>query len=110
MSGGRCTAAMWRGRSRGRGGWGEGAVVLGLGYALSEEVRLKDGRTLVSGFTDYKMPTAADALQVKTDIVEFPSHYGPFGAKGIAEPASLPVAPAIANAIYDAVGVRLREL
>ncbi|MBM2831723.1 MAG: aldehyde oxidase and xanthine dehydrogenase [Dehalococcoidia bacterium] len=88
----------------------DGAVVLGLGYALSEEVRLKDGRTLVSGFTDYKMPTAADALQVKTDIVEFPSHYGPFGAKGIAEPASLPVAPAIANAIYDAVGVRLREL
>jgi CO/xanthine dehydrogenase Mo-binding subunit len=88
----------------------EGAVVLGLGYALSEEVRLEEGRTLVTGFHDYKMPTAADSLRVGADIVELPSSYGPFGAKGIAEPASLPVAPAIANAIYDAVGVRLREL
>jgi CO/xanthine dehydrogenase Mo-binding subunit len=88
----------------------EGAVVLGLGYALSEEVRMEGGRTLVGGFMDYKMPTAADALPIETNIVEVPSRYGPFGAKGVAEPAGLPVAPAIANAIYDAVGVRLREL
>jgi CO/xanthine dehydrogenase Mo-binding subunit len=60
--------------------------------------------------TDYKIPTAADVLLIETNIVEVPSRYGPFGAKGVAEPAGLPVAPAIANAIYDAVGVRLCEL
>jgi CO/xanthine dehydrogenase Mo-binding subunit len=61
-------------------------------------------------FRDYKMLTAMDALPVEPIIVEDPDPAGPYGAKGIGEPGLVPTAPAIANAIYDAVGIRMAKL
>jgi len=61
-------------------------------------------------FTDYILPTALDVPDIDLAIVEDPAPKGPFGAKGISEAALLPTAPAIINAIYDAVGVRIRDL
>ena len=87
-----------------------GAAVMGTGYALSEELVLQEGRILNGNFTDYKLLTAKDVVPVTPIIVETHDPAGPYGAKGIGEPGCVPSAPAIANAIYDAVGVRLREL
>jgi len=87
----------------------EGASIQGMGYALSEEVRYENGVMLTSNFLNYRIPTALDAAPMKTSLVETVDP-GPFGAKGVAEPAMTPTAPAIANAIYDAVGVRIKTL
>ena len=87
----------------------EGATIQGMGYALSEEVRYERGVMLTPSFLNYRIPTALDAPSMKTFLVETVDP-GPFGAKGVAEPAMTPTAPAIANAIYDAVGVRIRTL
>lgn len=88
----------------------EGAVIMGQGYALYEEVMVEGGEFLNPGFSTYILPTAMDAAEHETIIVEEPLETGPFGAKGIGEPPTSPVAPAIANAIYDAVGIRITEL
>jgi xanthine dehydrogenase molybdenum-binding subunit len=61
-------------------------------------------------FRDYKVLTAKDAINIKTPVIETIDENGPFGAKGIGEPGCVPTAPAIANAIYDAVGVRMTDL
>jgi 4-hydroxybenzoyl-CoA reductase alpha subunit len=87
----------------------EGATVQGMGYALSEEVRYENGVMLSPNFLQYRIPTALDVPPMKTFLVETVDP-GPFGAKGVAEPAMTPTAPAIANAIYDAIGVRIRTL
>ncbi|MCK5349556.1 MAG: xanthine dehydrogenase family protein molybdopterin-binding subunit, partial [Desulfobacula sp.] len=87
-----------------------GGVVMGLGYALSEEVVHKNGENMNANFRDYKLFTAKDAVKIKAPILETPDKEGPFGAKGIGEPGCVPTAPAIANAIYDAVGVRIKDL
>ena len=87
-----------------------GGVVMGLGYALTEEVVTKDGQNMNANFRDYKLFTAKDAIRIKAPVVETYDEYGPFGAKGIGEPGCVPTAPAIANAIYDAVGVRIFDL
>jgi len=87
-----------------------GGVIMGLGYALTEEVILKEGETMNANFRDYKLFTAKDAVNIKAPVVETYDEYGPFGAKGIGEPGCVPTAPAIANAIYDAVGVRITDL
>ena len=88
----------------------EGGVAMGLGYALLEEVKMKDGAVINPNFLDYKLPTAMDMPVVKPIIVEEPSASGPHGVKGVGEPpASLPAA-AIANAVDDAVGVRIRQV
>ncbi|MFH1976054.1 MAG: xanthine dehydrogenase family protein molybdopterin-binding subunit [Pseudomonadota bacterium] len=87
-----------------------GGVVMGLGYALTEEVMIKDGKNMNANFRDYKLFTAKDAIRIKAPVVETYDDYGPFGAKGIGEPGCVPTAPAIANAIYDAVGVRITNL
>ena len=87
-----------------------GGVVMGLGYALTEEVIVKDGKNMNANFRDYKLFTAKDAIRIKAPVVETYDDYGPFGAKGIGEPGCVPTAPAIANAIYDAVGVRITNL
>jgi len=88
----------------------EGGVAMGLGYALSEELVLQEGRLLNPNFADYALPTALDMPPIETIIVETIDPEGPFGAKGMAEPANNPTAPAIANAVYDAVGVRIKDL
>ncbi|RME51379.1 MAG: nicotinate dehydrogenase medium molybdopterin subunit [Caldilineae bacterium] len=88
----------------------EGGVAMGLGYGLLEEMVLAEGEVKNPQFTDYMLPTILDVPAIELAIVEDPAPKGPFGAKGISEAALLPTAPAIINAIYDAVGVRIRDL
>ncbi len=87
-----------------------GAALQGVGFALAEEMIYDQGKLLNANFRDYKMLTAMDSLPVEPIIVEDPDAAGPYGAKGIGEPGLVPAAPAIANAIYDAVGVRMQKL
>ncbi len=87
-----------------------GGAVMGVGYALSEEMKLVEGRVVNDNFLDYKMLTAMDRVPVEPVLIETEDEAGPFGAKGVGEPGCVPVAPALANAIYDAVGVRIRSL
>ncbi len=95
---------------RGLEGQVEGCVSMGLGYALSEEYKVENGRPLTRTLTDAGIPTIEMTPEVRTFVVEDPEPYGPFGAKGFAEAGLLPTAPAITNAIYDAVGVRITDL
>jgi 4-hydroxybenzoyl-CoA reductase alpha subunit len=88
----------------------EGGVSMGLGYGLYEELVVQEGKVLNPNFADYSLPTVLDMPEIETIIVETDDPAGPFGAKGMAEPACIPTAPAIANAVYDAVGVRIRDL
>jgi len=88
----------------------EGAVVQGLGSAIFEEVIIKDGKFINPSFMDYKIPTAGDMPNMKVGFVEKPQHDGPFGARGMAEPAMIPAAPAIVSAFYNATGIRINEL
>ncbi|MBI2955330.1 MAG: xanthine dehydrogenase family protein molybdopterin-binding subunit [Chloroflexi bacterium] len=88
----------------------DGAVAFGLGYALSEEVVINDGRVANPGLVDYHLFAADTIPEVKTIVVEAPGDIGPFGARGLGEAPTGGVAPAIANAIYDAVGVRITDL
>ncbi|HEY7358971.1 MAG TPA: molybdopterin cofactor-binding domain-containing protein, partial [Ktedonobacterales bacterium] len=89
----------------------EGAVTMGLGYALSEEIKLDDkGRVRNPGFVDYKLFTTMDMPQMTTMLVEDPEPSGPFGAKSAGEVPINGPAPAIANAIFDAIGARIRDL
>jgi len=83
---------------------------MGLGYGLYEELVVEEGRVLNPNFADYALPTVLDMPEIDCIIVETDDQAGPFGAKGMAEPACIPTAPAIANAVYDAVGVRIRDL
>jgi CO/xanthine dehydrogenase Mo-binding subunit len=88
----------------------EGGVSMGLGFALYEEMFLKSSGHWVDGFTEYLIPTIMDMpMNLETIILEVPEASGPFGAKGIGEVTLVPTAPAIANAIADALGVRLTE-
>jgi len=88
-----------------------GGLAQGIGYALYEEVRQENGRILNPGFTDYKIPTAVEMdFPVDNIFIETHDAHGPFGAKGVGEPGLVPTAPAIANAVYDAVGVRIHDL
>src|SRR5579883_249260 len=89
----------------------EGAVTMGLGYALSEEVKLDDkGRVRNPGFVDYKLFTTLDMPRMTTILVEDHEPTGPFGAKSAGEVPINGPAPAIANAVFDAIGVRIRDL
>ena len=88
----------------------EGAVLQGMGYGIMEEVILEEGRTKTPGFSKFLIPTAQDAPQITTYIVESDTDRGPYGAKGVGEGAIIPTAAAIANAVYDAIGVRIRDL
>jgi CO/xanthine dehydrogenase Mo-binding subunit len=88
----------------------EGGIVQALGQALMEDYKLQDGRTSTSGFAKYILPTALDVPRVNSIIIEDPDPIGPLGVKGVGEPAMVPTIPAIMNAIYDAVGVRITDL
>jgi len=88
----------------------EGMVVQGIGYALMEKMVLENGKVINDGFLDFKMPNIGDIPEIETVLVETHDPEGPFGAKGIGESGLVPTAAAIANAIYDACGVRVREL
>ena len=88
----------------------QGGAQNGQGYALSEEMLYDEGRLITPSFSEYLMPTAMDMPKVECIILESRSGVGPYGAKGIGEPAMTPVAPAIANAVADAIGVRVFEM
>jgi CO/xanthine dehydrogenase Mo-binding subunit len=88
----------------------EGGIQMGVGYALTEELQVHEGRVLNPSFLDYRLPTAPDMPKIETVIVETADPEGPFGAKGVGEMGGTPTAAAIANAIYDAVGVRIMHL
>lgn len=88
----------------------EGALATGVGTTLMEEIKIELGKTLNPNFVDYKVPTSLDMPEMVPILVEATHERGPYGAKGLGEPALAPTAPAIANAIYDAVGVRIKEL
>ena len=88
----------------------EGGAAQGQGYALSEEMVYEQGQLMSPSFSEYLIPTAMDVPIVESIILESGTGLGPFGAKGIGEPALTPVAPAIANAVADAIGVRVKDL
>jgi xanthine dehydrogenase molybdenum-binding subunit len=87
-----------------------GAVSMGVGYGLTEQLIFDKGECMNPNFRDYKILTAKDVIPVEPVIVETIDKDGPFGAKGIGEPGCVPSAPAIANAIYDAIGIRINNL
>jgi len=87
-----------------------GGVLMGVGYALTEQVISEKGQNMNPNFRDYKILTAKDVVPIEAPVLETYDEDGPFGAKGIGEPGCVPTAPAIANAIYDAVGVRIKDL
>lgn len=88
----------------------EGGVVMGMGYALSEELILEAGHVRNDDLRTYKVPRSLGMPEVIPILVEATSADGPFGAKGLGEITSIPTAPAITNGIYAAVGVRVKEL
>jgi CO/xanthine dehydrogenase Mo-binding subunit len=90
----------------------EGGIVQGLGYALTEELKVDDddGRVTTVSLGDYKLPNIADNVPLTTSLVQAKVGPGPFGAKSVAEAGVSIVAPAVANAVYNATGVRITEL
>jgi CO/xanthine dehydrogenase Mo-binding subunit len=88
----------------------EGAVIQGLGYALMEGLQSEEGRFSTLSLGEAKIPTSQDIPELVTVLVESPAGTGPYEAKGIGENPISPVAPAIANAVYDAVGARIQDL
>jgi CO/xanthine dehydrogenase Mo-binding subunit len=88
----------------------EGSVIMGLSNTLLEEFKMEKGRILNDTLADYKLATTMDIPVIVPFLVETIHAEGPFGAKGVGEPAAAPTAPAIANAIFDAVGVRIKDL
>ncbi len=88
-----------------------GGVTQGLGWALFEGlVHDENGQLLTSNLMDYALPHSEDVPRITPVLVEVPSGLGPFGAKGVGEPPVVPVGATIANAIFDAVGVRVTQL
>ncbi len=87
-----------------------GATVQAMGWALYEQLHLEGGRLANGNFADYTMPTADTVPPLRGGFVESNDPNGPYGAKGASETAILPGAPAIANAVHDAIGVRIRDL
>lgn len=85
---------------------------MGMGYALTEQTIHDplDGHILNPNFRDYKLLTPLDMPQVQTILADTYEPTGPFGAKGVGEGATNPVAAAVANAIYNAIGVRIYSL
>jgi len=87
-----------------------GAAVMQLGFTLSEDMRLDGGQVTNASLADYKIPGIRDIPAMDNTLVDAEQHSGPFGAKGLGESGTFGVSPAIANAIHDAVGVRITEL
>ena len=81
-----------------------------MGYALSEELAVDEGKVTSVSFGEYKIPNMQDIPELNTVILESEMGPGPYNAKGIGENPIGPPAPAIANAVADAVGVRIRDL
>jgi CO/xanthine dehydrogenase Mo-binding subunit len=87
-----------------------GGAIMGIGFALTEDLLVRDGQVLNGSFTDYRLLRACDVPEIVPIIVESNEPTGPFGAKGIGEGCMVNVASAISNAICHATGVRLTDL
>jgi len=88
----------------------EGGIGFGVGFGLFEEFMFKGGHVLNPSFLSYKVPTVLEMPEIESMLVECLHREGPYGAKGVGETSNVPLPPAIANAIYDAVGIRIRDL
>ena len=88
----------------------EGGVVMGMGYALTEELIVENGLVLNPSFHDYKLPTACDIPDIHFYPIETQDDEGPYGAKGVGEAPLIPTPAAIANAVSDAIGIRIDDL
>ena len=88
----------------------DGGVVMGVGYALMEQLLLDGGKVITNHFGENKIPSIRDIPVLKTVVQEAAAGNGPYGAMSIGEPPVVPVAAAIANAVHDAVGVRIYDL
>ncbi|MFQ5913568.1 MAG: xanthine dehydrogenase family protein molybdopterin-binding subunit [Nitrospinota bacterium] len=86
----------------------QGAISRGMGMALSEEMVMEDGKPLNATLLNYRVPSILEMPEIVPLFVEGNEPQGPFGAKGIAEPAQVPTAPAIQDALYDALGIRIQ--
>src|SRR5262245_13178264 len=87
-----------------------GGIHMGLGYALTEELVIRDGRVLNPQFMEYALVPPSDMPEIAIRLIETVDESGPFGAKGLGESGVIPVAAAVANAVKDAIGVRLTTL
>jgi CO/xanthine dehydrogenase Mo-binding subunit len=87
-----------------------GAAIMQLGFTLSEEMKLDGGQVTNASLADYRIPGIGDIPPMENELVTAEQKSGPFGAKGLGESGTFGVSPAIANAIHDAVGVRITEL
>lgn len=88
----------------------DGGFAMGVGYAIYEDLNLKNGEIINNRFTNYLLPTSMDLPDLEKIIIEETEETGPYGAKGIGEPVMTYIAPAVLNAIYDATGVRIKEV
>ena len=88
----------------------EGGAMMGIGYALMEDMVVQDGKVLTANFGDYKIPTIRDVPNFKTVVLEMPIGGGPYNSMSIGETSNIPTAAAVANAVEDAVGVRITSL
>jgi len=88
----------------------DGGFAMSLGYTLFEDLNLENGKMKNNKFSKYLLPTSMDMIDVENIIIEDPESTAPYGAKGIGEPVTIPMGPAILNAIYDATGVRVKDL
>jgi xanthine dehydrogenase molybdenum-binding subunit len=84
--------------------------MMGLGHALTEQFIVKDGYVLTDRLSRYRIPSIMHTPEIIPIMVEHPTKDGPYGAKGVGEVVSIPTSPAITNAIYNAVGVRVDRL
>lgn len=83
---------------------------MGIGYGIFEEVKIKDGKIVNDNFNSYRLTRATDMPEMKAILIENPDPNSPSGAKGIGEPTNELMAPALANAIYNATGTRYFKL
>ncbi|MFH1360802.1 MAG: molybdopterin cofactor-binding domain-containing protein [Candidatus Omnitrophota bacterium] len=88
----------------------EGSIMMGIGYTFHEDLKFKNGRVVNPNFANYKLVRSRGVVPIETILVETNDQEGPFGAKGMGEASLLPTSAAIANAIEDAVGVRIKDL
>ncbi|MCX6355689.1 MAG: molybdopterin-dependent oxidoreductase [Candidatus Aureabacteria bacterium] len=91
-------------------GQSEGGIVMGMGYALYERNVIENGYFKNTGLSTYILPTSWEVPEIETCAVEVPEETGPFGARSVAEVVTTPTAPAILNALYDAIGIRFTDL
>jgi xanthine dehydrogenase molybdenum-binding subunit len=88
----------------------EGGIIMGIGNALTEEFIIEEGRVFTDRLARYRMPNIVQTPEITSIVIEHPVEAGPYGAKGVGELVSIPTTPAITNAIYNAIGVRVDRL